>query len=158
MFPAASMICGVTIDEWLGEKRRIGQAMFWLVFTGFAIVFINATPIKLSKEREHDTRILAPYVHQFASQHYHIVAFRQSYHTLNNALLFYSDFSASPILYNYDELHNLFINSDTVFCILNNSDIDSLSKCVIPYTIIRETDDISLIVNHPVQTYNLRNY
>jgi 4-amino-4-deoxy-L-arabinose transferase-like glycosyltransferase len=158
MFPAAAIICGVTLDEWLGEKRRVVHAKFWLVLTGFVIVFVNATPIRLSKERERDTRIIAPYVQKFASHHQRVMAFRQSYHSLNNALLFYSDYSASPMLQNYDELRTLFANTDTVFCILSNSELDSLAKKDVPYSIIRKTDNLSLIANCPVQVYDVRSW
>lgn len=158
IFPAAALICGATLDRWLGEKRRVAHTKFWLVLTGLAIVFINATPIRLSKERERDARIIAPYVRHFAYHHQRIAAFRQSYHALNNTLLFYSDYSASPMLQQYDELHMLFKSTDTVFCIMSNSDLDSLAMKGISYSIVRKSDNLSLIANQPVQSYDVRSW
>jgi len=158
IFPATSMMCGVTLDEWLGEKRRIAHAKFWLILTGLVIVFFNATPIRLSKERERDTRIIAPYVQRFASHHQCVAAFRQNYYSLNNALLFYSDYSASPILQHYEELRALFAKTDTVFCILSNSDRDSLGMKDVSYSMIRKTDNLSVISNYPIQVYDVRSW
>ncbi len=147
MFPAAALMCGATLNEVLGEARRVKFTKLWLGLALLAAIAINATPLRLSKERERDIRVLAPYVRHFAERGCSVIAYRLEYYGYNNAMIFYSDRNVGPILQTPDELTERFRHPDTVLCLIGAGELQALSAANVQFVMTRNVEEFCLISN-----------
>jgi 4-amino-4-deoxy-L-arabinose transferase-like glycosyltransferase len=158
MFPAAAMMCGVVMDEFFGEARRATVAKCWAGLAVLAAVVINATPLPLSKEREKDVRILAPYVRHFGTRGCCVIAFRQEYYGFNNTMIFYSDQNTWPVLQTYDELAERFRRPDTALCFIALEELPALRARAIPFAVTRKVEDYGLISNRTLDISDVKTW
>jgi hypothetical protein len=158
MFPAAALMCGVVMDEFFGEARRSTLAKFWLGLAVLAAVVINATPLPLSKEREKDVRVLAPYWRHFGTQGCSLIAFRQEYYGFNNTMIFYSDQNVGAILQTYEELEERFRRPDTALCFIAVEELLALRARAIPFAVTRKVEDFALISNRTLDISEVKTW
>ena len=147
IFPASAMIVGNVFGGFLKDRGRILFGKIAVAVGVVTFVVLIATPIQLEADREIDVRTIAPAVKHFADAGAKVVAFRCSYYGLNNALLFYSDHAASPIVHEFGELENELRNSDTILCVMNSSDLDSAMRVSQSIHLLQKTDELALVSN-----------
>jgi 4-amino-4-deoxy-L-arabinose transferase-like glycosyltransferase len=150
MFPAAAIMCGSVTSTFFGAQTKILVTQIVLVLTVAVAVILNATSVSLESDRERDVREIAPYVRDFAKRGVHIVAFRQDYYGLNNALLFYSDAAAYPLYQDYASLSAAFASDTLVLCILKSQDLNALDSNIFRLHVIKKTDELVLATNQAV--------
>lgn len=150
VFPACAMVCGRYLGGWISGKKRQKAVIAIIGLALILAVAINSTTLKLSTDRERDVRVLAPYVKYFGNLKCSILAFREDYYGLNNALLFYSDYAAAPSLKTYDELDSIFRRSDTVLVYIDNKELDSLKNHIATLSVVRKSPGKALIANTPL--------
>ncbi|HLB01405.1 MAG TPA: glycosyltransferase family 39 protein [Bacteroidota bacterium] len=149
VYPAAALICGRVIGGRISERFR-ERALIFVAATGvLAAVAVNAAPVRLSSEREKDVRTLAPAVSAYGRSGAKIVGYRFDYHSVNNALLFYSDYAAQPVYDRRDELFGALESPGATVCILYTRDVEGLGPLPAGYGVVAGTTGLSLIANRP---------
>jgi hypothetical protein len=106
----------------------------------------------MDADREKDTRILAPYVKQFTEKGAQLVALREDYWSLNNALLFFSDHATETIFQDPVELKPLFEGKDLVLCLAHKGDLAEIDSKGINWYPVKWGEDLILIANQSVVT------
>ena len=152
IFPACAMIVGNVLRGFLNEQGRLIFQKISIGIGILAFIILVATPVQVEAEREKDARIVAPYVKHFAKNGAKITAFKYDYYGLNNALLFYSDYAASPIFHTFDEVSKAFEDSSLMLCIVSSSEFDSIAATVRGIHIIRKTEELALISNKELES------
>lgn len=154
IFPAAAMICGSTAAALLSDRKRVLVASVGAaaVATVLALLVLNATSLRISPSGDTDVRALAPYVKLAAENGASVVAFRQTYHSLNNPLLFYSGHAAEPVFETAAELSAVWETPQSVVCIANRSELDALSTQLSNVRVLHMTERLALIANQPLPT------
>jgi len=147
VFPAASIAVGYAVRSLLSPRARLIVAKMVVVGVVFASIVINATPLRIDSEREKDVRLFAPYVRHFAGQHAEVVAYRKDFYGLNNALLFYSDFAASPILEDEAQLRQTLAEPRTVLCIIGSRDLAAVREKIGTFFPVKQGQNDALIAN-----------
>jgi 4-amino-4-deoxy-L-arabinose transferase-like glycosyltransferase len=147
IFPASAMIVGSTLAAFLTERAKRCWAITFAVVTVAAALVLVMTPVQVESERETDVRAIAPYVSHFASHGADVIAFREDYYGLNNALLFYADYPGFPIFEQYDSVAARFQSDATVLCVLEKEELAEMQKHVPRMRIVKETGGKSLIAN-----------
>ncbi len=122
------------------------------------ILLVNLLPIQLDRDREKDTRILAPYVKHFAEKGAQVVALREDYWSLNNALLFFSDHAAGPVFTDPAELKPLFGGKDLVLCLAHKGDLGEIGLKGIDWYPVKLGEDLILIANQSVNTATVKTW
>ena len=145
VFPAASIVCGWTLNHVLTDRTRQVASGVALSIGVVAFIALTALPVRLSSEREGDVREIAPYVRHASLQNARVVGYGFDFYSVNNALLFYSDRSAQPV---YETLQGLTAAmQDTAFTL-----------CVVPpggeatlraQMIVKRTATLLLVSNRP---------
>jgi 4-amino-4-deoxy-L-arabinose transferase-like glycosyltransferase len=147
VFPAAAIICGFVINGWLSETGRL-KTIRWIAMTGLgASLVMNLTPLQLSSQREVDIRTIAPLVRHLVPQGATLTAFRYTYHSLNNPLLFYSDHAARPIFQNMSDLREAFNSDEALVCVVKAEDLDSILREIPNTFVVKRTSGACLIAN-----------
>jgi len=112
VFPCLSILAGHTLNTWLSSEEnrlRFAKIVFCLFFV--ATLVILATPYQLDLDREVDIRNIAPFVKEHTPPGEGILGYKLpprpypfvKFHSINNALVFYSDRSLSDIYQNEEE-------------------------------------------------------
>jgi 4-amino-4-deoxy-L-arabinose transferase-like glycosyltransferase len=147
VFPAAAIIGGATLHQFFDERKKETFVKGCVAVGALLFIVFLVLPTNLEANREQDIRVLSPYVKHFASQGAELIAFREDYYGLNNALLFYSDYGASAIPQDYQELSKVMSKPDTVVCIVRTQLLPELKKNIPTAHLIRATEEIALISN-----------
>ena len=147
IFPAAAIIQGNALNRILSMKWKENILKASLVFGIVLFIIIIVFPVNLEANREQDIRVISPYVKHFASRGAKVIAFRQDYYGLNNALLFYSDYAALPLFQEYQELSKAMNTRDTVLCLISTDVVTELTHALPNISILRATQDLVLISN-----------
>lgn len=146
-YAAAAIICGTAIGDRL-SARTVERAA--RVATGLAVALalvINLVPIELSAERERDVRTMAPVVRERVGAGATIVGYGFDFHSVNNALLFYSDQAARPVYADPAALRSAMESPEPVLCVLYTRHLDALLRELPGSPVILKTDGLSLISN-----------
>jgi 4-amino-4-deoxy-L-arabinose transferase-like glycosyltransferase len=149
-FPALAIAAAWALDYFLDEtnKVKVGRGLMGI---GLAtVVLLNALPIPLNKEREKDVRTIAPYVKYLAGEGASLVALREEYYGLNNALMFFSDHAAKPTLNDPRDLEPLFESPKLVLCVAHRGDLDELSVDLKQWYPVKFGEDLILIANQKI--------
>lgn len=158
IIPAASILSGNAVSRFLSEHKKILCAKISIGITIIAIIVINATPIRLSQERETDIRVLAPYVKHFSQHGYTTIGYDYDYYSLNNALMFYSDYAAEPIYRDVSSINQAFASADTVLALIDNAVLFSIGPSLSHYEIVRKCEGMSLISNHTLNISGIKTW
>jgi len=152
ILPAAAIICGEALTDLLSNsgRLRLAKICWWLAI--IVAILVNATPLQLGMRREVEVRTIAPYVKYYGNQGATVIGYRQPFYGLNNALLFYSDHSANPIVSTWNEVNEAFKNDKTVLCVVNCTDLQELASHIDSLSIIKQGAELALVANHPLNT------
>jgi 4-amino-4-deoxy-L-arabinose transferase-like glycosyltransferase len=142
-FPALALVSGYAASRLVTrEKSRLLITRGAMALGLCAVALVNALPVPLDKDREKDTRILAPYVKHFAEKGARIIALRESFYDLNNAMLFFSDHAAQ----------------DLVLCVAHRSDIPDLDAGVKEWHRVKYAENRILIANRKLDLSGVRTW
>jgi 4-amino-4-deoxy-L-arabinose transferase-like glycosyltransferase len=156
-FPALAIVSAIGLDQWAyQEKWENNMRKGLTVLCACAGILLFALPIPLDKDREKDTRIIAPYVKYFANRGAKIIGLKEEYWGLNNALLFFSDHAAEPLFTKAQDLKPLFDSKDLVLCVAHKEDVADLNKNLPTWVRVKDGEDLILIANQPVQTIDVQ--
>jgi len=157
VYPAAAIVCGRAIGQWWegrfpaaagdtpGRRAVIAAGAIGVA----AAIILNVLPVRLSAEREKDVRTLAPVVGAYGRAGARIIGYRFDYHSVNNALLFYADYPAAPVVDDRDALFELMRSGGTTVCVLYSREAGGLGSLPEGYRVIAATDGLTLIANAP---------
>ncbi|MGA7159980.1 MAG: glycosyltransferase family 39 protein [Bacteroidota bacterium] len=152
IFPAAAIMCGESLTDLLSNSARLRFAkVCWLLAIVVAIL-INATPLQLGMHREVEVRTIAPYVKYYGNEGATVIGYRQPFYGLNNALLFYSDHAANPIVSTWNEVDEAFKSEKTVLCVVNCTDLNDLAGHIGNLSIIKQCAALALVANRQLNT------
>jgi 4-amino-4-deoxy-L-arabinose transferase-like glycosyltransferase len=152
-FPALALVSGYAASRLITrEKSRLGVTRAAMSLGICAVFLLNALPIPLDKDREKDTRILAPYVKHYADKGARVVALREGFFDLNNALLFFSDHAAEPLFAGAGDVGKAFDTRDLVLCVAHRGDIPDLDAGVKEWHPVKYAEDRILIANQKLDT------
>ena len=150
-FPFLAIWAGVALDRWVSPAKRIPTAKIVMGFSMVLLVCLQIFPIRFSMEREQDVRAMAPYVKALAgSKEVRVLAYRQAYYGLNNALLFYSDHAADPIFQKPEELAAAWKADSLVLCVTDASELPALRKEIPNLHLVKTTSRRCLFANRPL--------
>ncbi len=148
-YAAAAMICGGVIGRRFSD-RFIRKAAGVVAAAAVALALvINLVPVELSAEREKDVRTMSPVVREWVREGAMIVGYGFDFHSVNNALLFYSDQAARPVYADPAALRAAMASPSPVICILYTRHLDSLLPELQTASLVLKTDGLSLISNGP---------
>jgi len=147
----------VYVGIWLPLTRE--KLINFIVLIGLlAIVILNALPIALDADREKDTRIIAPYVKHFADSGDRLIALREEFYGLNNALLFFSDHAAQPLYQDVADIQKEFSANQTVLCVAHREDLAEIQKTVTAWYPVKYGDDLILISNQKLDVSDVQTW
>lgn len=158
VFPALALLSARFLEQFTAENtgKTIDKLLLAL---GLAVVVLaNALPYALDNNREKDARILAPYVKHFAEEGDAVIAFREDFYGLNNALLFYSDHAAEPLYQNVVELAGELKSDKAVLCVAHRGDLREIGKAVPDWHPVKYADDLVLISNRNLDISQVRTW
>jgi hypothetical protein len=155
-FPALALLSARTLDRFLGEKNRIPLGRGILVLGIALVALLNLQPYALDKDRERDTRVLAPYVKYFGDKGDRVIGFNEDFYGLNNALLYYSDHAAEPLYSDVKEMAGEFQRDQTVLCVAHRGDLADIGKGISAWFPVKYADDLILISNRNLDASQVR--
>lgn len=145
VYPAAAVICGTVLSERLPERVRAASVR-WTVIVGIvAGLIIHLTPIRLSPQREEDIRAIAPVVKRFRDENVLVVGYGFDFHSVNNALLFYSDHAAEPVYGNIEQLASVCSEAKRTVTVLYTRRTDDVLNNIPGTEVIMTTPGLSLV-------------
>jgi 4-amino-4-deoxy-L-arabinose transferase-like glycosyltransferase len=149
-FPALAITAAWALDHFLDgqNKVKVGNSLMGIGLG--TVVLLNALPIQLNMDREKDVRTLAPYVKYFAGEGASLVGLREEYYGLNNALMFFSDHAAEPLLNDPRDLKPLFESKKLVLCVAHRGDLAELKADLKEFYPVKFGEDLVLIANQKV--------
>jgi 4-amino-4-deoxy-L-arabinose transferase-like glycosyltransferase len=156
VFPALALAAAVALGEFLSDwnKKKWTKG---LILAGTAVVIlVNALPYPLDRDREKDTRLVAPYVKHFADKGAKVVGLRDDFYGLNNSMLFFSDHAAQPIYSNVSDIEKEFEAPGVVLCVAHRGDMADIQKGVKQWYPVRYGDDLVLLSNRQLDTTDVR--
>lgn len=155
--PTMALVAAVALEKWTAEPQQKVKALRGFMTAGLlAVVLLNFSPFPLDGNREVDTRVLSPYVKHFAEQGDKIIALRESYYGLNNALLFFSDHVAEPVYSDVQDVQREFDSKKPVLCIAHLADLDDLRKSLKGWYPVKYTGNLILISNQLLDTHDIQ--
>jgi hypothetical protein len=158
-FPALALVSGFAASRLVSrEKNRLRITRAAMALGLCAIFLVNALPIALDKDREKDTRVLAPYVKHYGDTGARIIALRDGFFELNNALLFFSDHAAHPLYDKTEEVSKAFNGQDLVLCLAHRDDIPDLNTAVKEWHPVKYAKNRILIANQKLDTSGVRTW
>jgi 4-amino-4-deoxy-L-arabinose transferase-like glycosyltransferase len=146
--PALALVAAYGLYHWVDLPENREKLLQIIMCVGMtAIVLLNVLPFALDKDREKDTRTIAPYVKYFADNGDRLIALREEYFGLNNALLFFSDHAAEPLYQDVPDVQKEFLAKQTVLCVAHREDLAEIQKAVTTWYPVKYGDDLILISN-----------
>ncbi len=158
VFPALALISAYALEYSLKEASKEKFTKALMVMGAVVVVLVNALPFPLDKDRERDVRIIAPYVKHFADEGDKVIAFREEYYGLNNALLFYSDHTAEPLYQTVGDVNGIFKSSSLVLCVAHKGDLPEIQKTIGEWYPVKYGEDMILISNRPLDIHDVRTW
>jgi len=158
IFPAAAVATGYALNEILKPRVKLAFMKASMCVGAAAIILLNATPLQIESEREKDVRTIAPYIKHFANRGAKVIAFRRDFYGLNNALLFYSDVAASPILQDYGDFSKAFDDTSLVLCVLSVSEVDQVLQNTSEIHVVKKTDELATISNRSLDVSEVKTW
>ncbi|HEY5040322.1 MAG TPA: hypothetical protein VIJ93_14755, partial [bacterium] len=155
VFPALALAAALAMSEIFSQYHRDKLTKGFIIAGTAAIILVNALPFPLDRDREKDTRILAPYVKHFAESGAKVIALREDFYGLNNALLFFSDHAANPLYSNAAEMAPDFSSKGLVLCVAHHSDLQDLQTLKGWYP-VKYGEDMILIANQKLDTADVK--
>jgi 4-amino-4-deoxy-L-arabinose transferase-like glycosyltransferase len=155
-FPAFALVSAYALGRLV--PTSVGQLKLTKIFLGVCLlvtILLNFLPFPLDRDRERDTRILAPYVKHFAEGGAKVIALREDFYGLNNALLFFSDHAANPLYSNAGEMAPDFSSKGLVLCVAHHSDLEDL-KTLKGWYPVKYGEDMILIANQKLDTADVK--
>ncbi len=157
--PALALVSAVALERWTAlPEQKVKTIKGFMVAGLLAVVVLNFSPVPLDDNREIDTRILSPYVKHFAEQGDKVIALRESYYGLNNALLFFSDHVAEPVYSQVADVQREFASTKPVLCIAHQADLNDLQGSLKGWYPIKYTGNLILISNQPLDTHDIQTW
>ena len=158
-FPALALVSGYAASRLITrEKSRLALIRGSMALGLCAVFLLNALPIPLDKDREKDTRILAPYVKHFADKGARVIAMRDGFYELNNALLFFSDHAADPFYEKAEDVGKAFDSKNPVICLAHKGDITDLNNAVKEWYPVKYAENRILIANQKLDTSEVQTW
>jgi len=157
--PALALVSANGLYHWAGipsQREKVFKGIFVLGLS--AVVLLNFLPYALDRDREKDTRIIAPYVKQFADKGAKVIALREEYYGLNNALLFFSDHAAEPLYPNVVDIQKEFASPQLVLCVAHRGDLDEIQKTFPDWYPVKYGDDLILIANQRLDVSDVQTW
>jgi hypothetical protein len=152
VFPALALAAAFAMKEIFSEETRRKWTKGFMIAGTAAVILVNASPITLDRDREKDTRIVAPYVKHFAEKGVRVIAIHEDFYGLNNALLFFSDHAANPIYQDADQVEKEFESKSPVICVAHKGDLPEIQKAVKEWYPVKYGEDLILIANQKLET------
>jgi 4-amino-4-deoxy-L-arabinose transferase-like glycosyltransferase len=146
-YAAFAMTCGAAIDSWMGDRLKKLAPRTIAIFAVAAGLVINFTPIELSSERELDARTLAPVLRERAGAGAKLVGYNFDFHSVNNALLFYSDHAARPVYSDPGELADAMSEPSPVVCVLYARHLPDVLPLLPGASVLAESGSLALVTN-----------
>jgi 4-amino-4-deoxy-L-arabinose transferase-like glycosyltransferase len=146
-YPAAAITCGGVIGGWASQRFTRAAALTTAAAAVIAALVINLVPVNLSSEREKDVRTLAPLVRERARAGARVVGYEFDFHSVNNALLFYSDYPARPVFSDPAGLRSAMEDTTPVLCILYTRNVDGILPNLPGASVLMKTDGLTLLTN-----------
>ncbi len=155
-FPGFALWAAYALDHVLSAQNKVKLGKI-LIGVGLVLtVVLNAQPYALDRDREKDTRIVAPYIKHFCGQGAKLIAMRESFYGLNNAMLFFSDHAAEPLYDNADGVEKEFQDKAVVLCVVHRGDMDDVQKTVKQWYPVKYGEDFVLLSNQKLDTSDVR--
>jgi 4-amino-4-deoxy-L-arabinose transferase-like glycosyltransferase len=146
-YAAAAMVCGRVIDGLVSDRFRMSAARYTAAAAIVAALAINLSPLELSAERERDVRTLAPIVRERALSGAKIIGYDFDFHSVNNALLFYSDQAARPVYRDGKELSAAMGASSPVVCVLYTRQLQDVLAVTPGAAVLAASGALTLVSN-----------
>ncbi|HXL73323.1 MAG TPA: hypothetical protein VN963_06820, partial [bacterium] len=157
--PALALVAAHGLYHWVETPESREKLFQGIVVIGIAaIVLLNALPLALDKDRETDTRIIAPYVKHFADNGDRLIALREEFYGLNNAMLFFSDHAATPLYQDVADIQKEFSAAQTVLCVAHREDLTEIQKTVTAWYPVKYGDDLILISNRKLDVSDVQTW
>jgi len=147
VFPALALAAAMGLSEVFSEYDRNEWTKWFMVLGAVLVLLVQIQPFPLDRDREKDTRIVAPYVKHFAEKGVRVIALRDDFYGLNNALLFFSDHAAQPLYPQVDQVAKEFESPKPVLCVAHQGDMADIKKGIKEWYPVKVTDDLVLISN-----------
>jgi 4-amino-4-deoxy-L-arabinose transferase-like glycosyltransferase len=118
--PGLAIMAGLTIDAWIQKLSRDPAAFYRRLTFATAVLAIlfnmvaTTTPISLGRQRETDVREFSPYITKLGRAGYRMVGYKADRIAMNNATLFYAEYSFDPIIRDAKEFLKAFSASTPV--------------------------------------------
>ncbi len=158
-FPAIALVTAYGLYRWIEQPETLQKCLKIIVGLGLIVVMLlNVLPFALDKDRERDTRTIAPYVKYFADNGDRLIALREEYFGLNNALLFFSDHAAEPLYQDVADIQKEFLSNQTVLCVAHREDLAEIQKTVTAWYPVKYTDDLILISNQKLDVNDVQTW
>lgn len=157
--PALALVAANGLYHWVDTPESREKLFQGIVAVGIAaIVLLNALPNALDADRERDTRIIAPYVKHFADNGDRLIALREEFYGLNNAMLFFSDHAAQPLYQDVADIQKEFLAKQTVLCVAHREDLAEIQKTVTAWYPVKYGDDLILISNQKLDVSDVQTW
>ncbi len=154
IFPAFAIVSAIGLSRVLSSENRLRAIKIIIAGGLLAAVLVNVLPIPLDKDREKDTRTIAPYVKHYADNGAKVIALREEFYGLNNALLFFSDHAAEPLYTNVSDVQKEFASPQTVLCVAHQGDLAEIQKSIPVWYPVKYGGDLILISNKNLEGNN----
>ena len=158
VFPALALAAGFALSEILASENKIKWTKWFMTVGMAAIILVNALPFPLDKDREKDTRLIAPYVKHFAGKGVKVIALREEYYGLNNALLFFSDYAAQPLYQDVESVAKELGAKEPVLCVAHKGDFSEVQKVAREWYPVKYGEDLILISNQKLDAADVKTW
>jgi hypothetical protein len=146
----------VALNEWFSEYKRNKATRYFMALGTVVVILVNILPFPLDRDRERETRLVAPYVKHFVEKGAKVIAIHENYYGLNNALLFFSDHAAQPICDNADQVAKEFAAATPVLCVAHKGDLAEIQKAVKEWYPVKYGEDLILISNQKLDATSVK--
>jgi len=157
--PALALVSAYGLYHWIDLPEHRVRLFNGIMVIGLAaIVFFNFLPYALDEDRESDTRVIAPYVKHFGDNGDKVIALREDFFGLNNALLFFSDHVAQPLYCNVADIQKEFASAQPVLCVAHREDLAEIQKTIPLWYPVKYAGDLILISNQKLDTSDVQTW
>ena len=156
VFPALALAAAMGLGEVISEVLREKGTRIFMVAGTALILLANLQPLPLDRDREKDTRIVAPYVKYFAERGVKVIALRDDFYGLNNSLLFFSDHAAQPLYPKVSQVADEFAVPKPVICVAHRGDLVDIKAGIKEWYPVKYTEDLVLISNQRLDASDVK--
>lgn len=158
-FPALALVSAYGLYQLFDTPENRERLFQIIVALGIAvIILLNALPMALDADRERDARIIAPYVKYFADKGDKVIALREEFYGLNNAMLFFSDHAAEPLYQNVTDVQKEFLSPQIVLCVAHRGDLAEIQNLVPVWYPVKYGQDLILISNQKLDVNDVQTW